>query len=367
MKRISVIIALILAFAMVLSGCGKAEEETYEEYTGDFYYGLYHDEQGHWEGVKASEVATVCEYKGISISEEEVTPTQDDINTDVNSILSQYATEEHVTDAVVLDGDTVNIDYVGSVDGVEFDGGSKGGAGTDVTIGVTSYIDDFLEQLIGHVPGETFDVEVTFPDSYPNNTALEGKDAVFVTTINYIVKTVTPELTDENVETYLSADYDLHTANDVLVYVTENITKQNLYNAANEYLLNNSGVENVPEKVFEYQKLSLKEYYQQYADYYGVDLETFLTSAVGATSMDDIYTQYAADMRSSAVQSLIMQAIAEMENITISDADVEAFFSENIVAADIEEYKTTYGMNYLKMIVMQNKVLDLVIENAIVE
>ena len=92
------------------------------------------------------------------------------------------------TDAslTVEDGDTVNIDYVGSVDGVEFDGGNTQGMGTDLVIGSGSYIDDFEEQLIGAHPGDEVDVYVTFPDPYQNNTDLSGKEALFEVTINGI-------------------------------------------------------------------------------------------------------------------------------------------------------------------------------------
>lgn len=85
----------------------------------------------------------------------------------------------------VKDGDTVNIDYVGKVDGVAFSGGSTGGAGTDLTIGSGNYIDDFEEQLIGAHPGDTVQVEVTFPKEY-GNAELNGKDAVFEVVINGI-------------------------------------------------------------------------------------------------------------------------------------------------------------------------------------
>ena len=89
------------------------------------------------------------------------------------------------TSLEVKDGDTVNIDYVGKVDGVAFSGGSTGGAGTDLTIGSGNYIDDFEEQLIGAHPGDTVQVEVTFPKEY-GNAELNGKDAVFEVVINGI-------------------------------------------------------------------------------------------------------------------------------------------------------------------------------------
>lgn len=95
---------------------------------------------------------------------------------------SGYLTDTTLT---VEDGDTVNIDYTGSIDGTEFDGGSTNGAGTDLVIGSGSYIDDFEEQLIGHHPGETVDVTVTFPQDYGQET-LNGKDALFQVTINGI-------------------------------------------------------------------------------------------------------------------------------------------------------------------------------------
>ena len=109
------------------------------------------------------------------------TDTTADNSTDTNS--AGYSTDTSLT---VEDGDTVNIDYVGSVDGVEFDGGSTQGQGTDLVIGSGSYIDDFEEQLIGAHPGDEVDVYATFPDPYNNNPDLSGKEALFEVTINGI-------------------------------------------------------------------------------------------------------------------------------------------------------------------------------------
>ena len=89
------------------------------------------------------------------------------------------------TSLTIADGDTVNIDYVGTIDGIEFDGGSTDGQGTDLVIGSGSYIDDFEEQLIGAHPGDTVDVNVTFPEDYGVED-LNGQDALFEVTINGI-------------------------------------------------------------------------------------------------------------------------------------------------------------------------------------
>lgn len=113
------------------------------------------------------------------------TSQADDTSGDDSSSATAYSTDTSLT---VEDGDTVNIDYVGSVDGVEFEGGNTQGQGTDLVIGSGSYIDDFEDQLIGAHPGDQVEVTVTFPDPYQNNTDLSGKEAVFEVTVNGIYK-----------------------------------------------------------------------------------------------------------------------------------------------------------------------------------
>ena len=115
------------------------------------------------------------------------TDTEAVTETETTDTQEQTETETLVTDTSVAveEGDTVNIDYVGTIDGVEFGGGNTQGQGADLTIGSGTYIDDFEEQLIGHYIGETVEVDVTFPENYGNDD-LNGKDAVFEVTINGI-------------------------------------------------------------------------------------------------------------------------------------------------------------------------------------
>lgn len=114
-------------------------------------------------------------------SSSEDSSTEDSQESDTSGT-STLSTDTSLT---VEDGDTVNIDYVGSIDGVEFDGGSTNGQGTDLTIGSGLYIDDFEEQLTGSHPGDTVEVNVTFPDDYSSED-LQGQDALFEVTINGI-------------------------------------------------------------------------------------------------------------------------------------------------------------------------------------
>ena len=108
-------------------------------------------------------------------------------STDTNSDNTATESSTLLTDKelAIKNGDTVNIDYVGSIDGVEFDGGNTEGYGTDLTIGSGMYIDNFEEQLIGAHPGDNVDVKVTFPEDYGMED-LNGKEALFKVTINGI-------------------------------------------------------------------------------------------------------------------------------------------------------------------------------------
>ena len=184
-KVLAVLMALMLSVGLTACGNKQGNGDAAVNYS----LGLTTD--GHFEGITAKDYVTLGQYTGIAYEESAVTVKEEDIQKKIDSIMSSHTYKEEITDREVADGDTINIDYVGKVDGVEFEGGSTNGAGTEVTIGVTSYIDNFLEQLIGHKPGETFDIEVTFPDPYERNTELSGKDAVFTVTINKIIVTHT--------------------------------------------------------------------------------------------------------------------------------------------------------------------------------
>lgn len=124
-----------------------------------------------------------------STSSETSSSSVSSVSTSGDTSSSSSSSTELNTDSSLTaeDGDTVNIDFTGTVDGEEFDGGSTNGEGYDLVLGSNSFIDDFEEQIEGHHPGETFDVNVTFPDDY-SETSLAGKDAVFETTLNGIYK-----------------------------------------------------------------------------------------------------------------------------------------------------------------------------------
>ena len=101
---------------------------------------------------------------------------------------TEAATLNTETDTVAENGDKVNIDYTGYMDGEKFEGGSTDGQGTDLVLGSGSYIDGFEDGVVGHKVGETFDLNLKFPDDYKANTELAGKDVTFEVTLNGVYK-----------------------------------------------------------------------------------------------------------------------------------------------------------------------------------
>ena len=350
--------ALLMTLGMtagMLSGC-SAEKSGFD-------YSEGYDEDGRWTQVTALDYVTLPDYIGIEVPSDVHTVTQEQLDSSISILLSSYATEKQVLDRAIEDGDTVNIDYVGSVDGVEFDGGSTEGNGTEVTIGVTQYIDDFLEQLIGHKPGESFDVEVTFPDEYPNNEDLAGKDAVFAVTVNYIVEQVTPELTDDFVQENLKDTYGWSTAQEAMDSIKSDLS----WSASAEYLweqvTSGSQISELPQSMVDYQFDRMLGEYQQMADSYGMTLDEAF-SMVGVADEEELRQQYLEDLEANAKDELVLQAIAEDADIHVTEEDVEDYFKTVVHLEDYSAYEQNYGTPYLRRVALNNRVLEYLVDNA---
>ena len=338
-----------------LTGCGAKK-------TFDYSQGL--DEDGRWSDVNAADYVTLPQYVGIEIPAEEHTVTQEALDEQIQKYLDAYPVTQQVLDRAVEDGDTVNIDYVGSVDGVEFEGGSTQGNGTDVIIGTTNYIDDFLEQLIGHKPGETFDVEVTFPEDYSANPDLSGKDAVFVVTINYIAEETAPELTDEFVQTNLTEQYGWENVEQMLAQLEEDLR----WSACAEYIWNaiveGSQITELPQSMVDYQFNRMLEEYKQMAEGYGMSDDQALTLAQ-VSSEEELREKYIDDLESMAKDELILQAVADDADIHVTEKDVASYFKTYLYLDDYSSYEENFGKEYLRRVALNSRVLEYLVDNAV--
>ncbi len=360
------IIALLAATALLaapMAGCGQQDEE--------YTYSSGITQNGRWEGITALDHVELCPYEGIPVPPEAHEITVEAVQAQMEQYAAQFTTKEEIKDRAVQDGDTVNIDYVGSVDSVEFDGGSTQGAGTEVTIGVTSYIDDFLDQLVGHMPGETFDVEVTFPDDYgteeSGNAHLNGKDAVFVTTINHIVEEKEPVMDDLFVQENFSESKGWATVSEMREGIRQELQTSAVSNFIQNYIIDNSTVSQLPDSMLDYQEKSMLRYYEEYASYYSMDLAEFLPTYAGVANTEELLANNKESNTRSATFYLIAQAIAEDAGIEVKDADLRDYFQKYAGSEDYTQFKTHYGKPYLMMMVQSQNVLDHLQEKAVLQ
>ena len=369
MRKKFLVLAMCLGVVMAAAGCGSTKggdnsnpsttaEATSGEDVAQLDYSAGLTDEGYFDGINPADYIELGEYKGIELKSSDITPSDEDIQEQIDSLLQQYPIENEITDRAVEDGDTLNIDYVGKVDGVEFDGGSTNGAGTDVTIGVTSYIDDFLEQLIGHNPGETFDIEVTFPDEYSNNPDLAGKDAVFTVTINKIIEEEEAVFDDAfvqaNVEGYETAD-------EYRQYLYDSLLTMNKKNTVWSVITENTKFNEYPEEAVQNLIDQQNDYYTQVATMWGYSLKEYI-AAMGSTE-DDFKTQIEENAKQKVGQYLIAQSIAETEKLELDATDSEKYIGTE---EDVEEAVSYYGQGYVNQFLLLQKAADYVVENAVI-
>lgn len=371
MKRISKLLCLACAGALVLqlAGCsffqkdgadanaesgvsiyGKVSDFDYENF--DYSAGL--DENGYWSGVKALDHVKLPEdAAAIPVPKAEVQPTSEEIQAEIDNLLRMNAATTQVTNRAAANGDTVNIDYTGTVDGVAFNGGTA--AGYDLTLGSGSFIDGFEDQVVGHTPGETFDVKVTFPDGYGDTTDAEGntmtlsnQKAVFSVTLNYISETVLPTLNDEWVDASFGATDDIHTVADLEALCSELLTDANIKDYVMDYLMKNSEFKALPEVITDYQVNQCLNYYNTMAKYYGYGLEDFVKETVGYENADALLASMDANLERYSQEALLYQAVAESLSITPTQEQLDRYAS----------YNEVYGENYCRMVALMDAVSE---------
>lgn len=289
----------------------------------DYSAGLTDD--GRIENADLTAMVGLADYKNISVPAEEVAATEEEVEDEISSTLDSYKELSTDEQLVIADGDEVNIDFVGTVDGVEFDGGNSGGAGYDLTIGSGSFVDDFEQQLIGHKPGEEVTVEVTFPDDY--NEEMAGKDAVFAVTVNGIQ--VAPELTDAFVAENLADMEGVSTAAEYRASVEDKFYQEHLQDYLTTYVLENSTVNTYPDKYVKATKSVMKN-----------DDEKSGMVMEDEIAYEQELTQRAKD---SVKEAMVYQAVFEDAGLSF---DADAYYNEQVEAMG-EDYAKMYGAGYL--------------------
>ena len=364
-KNFDAILGWVIGILLAVAVIGIIAAGMYQHFTttvSDSNYSAGLTDEGFVKGADLSSV-TDLGLVGMEIPFSEVEFSDETVESQINSDLQQHGFYSDDATATVKDGSAINLDYSGSIDGVQFDGGTA--ENQVLTIGSGQFIDNFEEQLIGSHPGDNVTVTVTFPDPYDNNPDLAGKEAVFECKVNSIW--TLPELDDEYVKTNHSDIAD--NVADFKAYVKEQGYKSNLDTYISNYVTENASASKIPSSYRNHLKQLLKysdeqsfEQYKTYMTYYGY-------SDAASMSFSD-YTQksnseYEKDLKERAIKQASMdltyESIFKSAGLTIDDEDYKMILE---YYGGEEQALSTYGQSYVNQTAIKYAVIKYIRENA---
>ncbi len=303
----------------------------------------------------------IGEYKGITYKKNVYNVKTEEIEQDIKRLQERNSRLIDVTDRAVEDGDSVVIDYSGSVDGVKFDGGTA--EKQTLVIGSKTFIPGFEEQIIGMNIGDEKDINVKFPEEYHAEN-LKGKDSVFAIKLHEIKKKELPEVNDE----FIKDAVGVESVEAYKAQTKERLEKQNADRAERELedeiikkITDTSDVE-IPDAMIENQIDRMVQEMEYRLQYQGLKLADYLKYM--NKSMEDFRKDYAEQAAEYVKSQLVIEAIIEKEEIKAEDAEVEARVEEMATAQgkkapDIKKNMGARQLDYIKNDIIIKKFFDL--------
>ncbi len=302
-------------------------------------------------------------YKGVEVAKPNYDATDDEVEAAVNDVLKAHATTEVKKEQVIALNDIAKFDFVGSVDGVEFQGGSA--KDYELQIGSGQFIPGFEDQMVGMKAGETKDLNVTFPENYGQKD-LAGKAAVFKVTVHEVKAQSLPALTDEfvqslNVEQKTVADFKAAKKAEI-EDKKKTSEKDKMVDSIINTILDSADVE-VPQAMVDERFNQIKSQYENQAKMYNIPFETFL-SFMGATpeQFEDVTKKEA---YKNAKFNVVMSKIIEAEKIEPTKDELEARADQDLAGSKLTKdqlMQQNVGRYYNELV--YNKLIDMLVANA---
>lgn len=312
-------------------------------------------------------IEKLANYKGVEYTKVDTVVTDAEVEEKVKEFLKNYP--EKITDREIKKGDTVNIDYEGKKDGVAFDGGTA--AGFDLNIGSGNFIPGFEDGLIGKKPGETVDLNLTFPADY-HSEELKGAKVVFTVKINYIIgeapKKLTDELVKENTEFATSADYEADVRKK-LEESKQDAAKESVQREVIDKVVTESAVKAVPKAVEDKYHQQIMNYWNNLAAQYGLELKDIVTNQFKLTE-EEFEKEVKSQAESSAKQLVVVKAIAEAEKLDVSDSEYQdalnSYYERSGAkgSIDLATYESQVGKGNIMDLIILDKVGAFIVENG---
>ena len=361
------LLAAFLATAMVLSltACGDKDDKEDTKNNADIDTFVLSEEN------LDSYITLNDDYDVFNVEIKPIEVTDSDINLQIdNLILDKAASSEKLQTLVnraVEDGDTVIIDYVGTKDGVAFEGGTSYSS-TDLTIGSGGFIPGFEDGLIGVNPGETVTLDLTFPEDYNGSAELAGQAVQFEVTVHYILPTYA-DITEDVVA-------DLYEGQSTIAGLREQVSKDiydSVYASSVEYAVVEmletkcTYAEELPEYLKQVSYDNIMTNLETYASYYGMDLENYVYLSY-YQDLETFQSQTAWELAEYNTKYLLFcQAYANEKDLKVTEEELDTQM-ESYAAyygfASVEEGFTEEEIDSIKNTMMNIKVLDYIIANA---
>lgn len=273
------------------------------------------------------------QYKGLTVEKVSAEVTDTDVMLELEKVQRQNARKVEVTDRAAQMGDIANINYLGSVDGVPFDGGKA--EGHDLELGSHSFIEGFEDAIVGHNIGEEFDINVTFPEAY-HAPELAGKPAVFAIKLNSITAKELPELNDafaEDVSEFSTLDE--YKADILAKLATEKTEKARQLQGDKllDVAVANCKME-VPQVMYDNKIDSMLNEFQENIVRQGLSMDVYYQYM--GTNEEMMRETFKETSMKSVDARLMLEAIAKAENLVISDEDLDA---------EVVKYGESYGID----------------------
>ncbi len=305
-------------------------------------------------------------YLGIEAERETVKVTDEEVDAEVKRVQERNGRTVEVTDRAAANGDTVNIDYKGTVDGVAFDGGAA--EKYDLKLGSGSFIPGFEDQIVGKKIGDAFDVKVTFPTEY-HAKELAGKDAVFACKLNGIKTTELPALDDEFAKDVSEFDTLAEYKADVRANIQKR--KEQSADAAMENALSEKLIDlvkaDIPEPMFVAETENYVRDYDTRLRQQGLDLKTYLKYT--GQSLDDLRKQMRPMAEKQVKVRLALETIAQLEKLTVADEKVEDEYKSisDAYNVPVDQVKGMVDAEDIRRDLLVKAAMDLVKEKAVVK
>ncbi|WP_433945861.1 trigger factor [Paenibacillus sp. SN-8-1] len=261
------------------------------------------------------------EYKGIEVAAENVEVTEEEVAQELERLQQRHAELVVIDEETAQNGDTVVIDFDGSVDGVPFEGGKS--ERYSLELGSNTFIPGFEEQVVGLATGDFKDVTVTFPEAY-HAEELAGKEAVFKVKVHEIKRKQLPELDDEFAKDVSEFDTLEEYKEDVKKQLADRKSKEN--EAAREsYLVDQVGEKaevEIPRAMVQGEVQNMVRDFDNRLRTQGMNLEMFLSFS--GQSLTELQEQMEGDAEKRVRNNLVLEQIAKEENIEVTEDELNA-------------------------------------------